>query len=505
MIYVRSVMLAAAVLLPLRGPLAAPAFAQESSPPAEKSDTLSIATWGGAYAQAQDRAIFGPFKAEKNIKIDAATRDGTLGTVKRELAENAPWDVLDLNTEAARTLCKDGALEKIDPSTLASGADGSSAADDFLPGGLQDCAVASMAWSGALVYDGRAFEKAKPNDVADLLDLQQFPGKRVLPRGPRYTLELALLADGVAPNDVYAQLRTDAGVTRAFAALDKIKSNVIWWDKASEPIDKLGAREASMGLAFTGRTFRAAVTRQVPLGILWDSQIYDLDLWAIPTTARNKEQAKTFIAFATRPEKLAEQARLLPYGPMRKSAITLVDKHADVDVDMRTFLPTAEGRFDKALAFDGEFWTEREGDLKGKFETWLAAAPAEAKTETPAPATPAAEPSRPPPSAPTPPAETSAAPPAAAPTPPNESDAASPPAPSEPEKAETPSETKPEEPASPDEGKPEEGKPDEQEQAAPADTGPDDLRGAEGSPAAPEPSPAQSSGSSGKGDDGIQP
>ena len=66
-------------------------------------------------------------------------------------------------------------------------------------GGLTSCGVASVAWSTAIAFDRQAFTKAQPSQIADLLDVKRFPGKRALPNGPRYTLELALLADGVDP------------------------------------------------------------------------------------------------------------------------------------------------------------------------------------------------------------------------------------------------------------------------------------------------------------------
>src|SRR6476659_7945222 len=115
-----------------------------------------------------------------------------------------------------------------------------------MPGGLTSCGVASMAWSTAIAFDRQAFTKAQPSTIADLLDTKKFPGKRALPAGPRYTLELALLADGVPPAEIYTTLATQAGADRAFAALDKIKPEIVWWDKAANPINWLIDKKAAM-------------------------------------------------------------------------------------------------------------------------------------------------------------------------------------------------------------------------------------------------------------------
>ena len=145
------------------------------------------------------------------------------------------------------------------------------------------------------LYQGEA------SKIADLLDLKRFPGKRALPDGPRYTLELALLADGVEPENVYHELGTTEGADRAFAALDKIKPEILWWDKAKEPISWLIESKAAMAAGYSGRIFRAAIAARQRLDVLWEGQIYDLDLWAIPKAAKNKDEAKRFIAFATAP------------------------------------------------------------------------------------------------------------------------------------------------------------------------------------------------------------
>ena len=104
---------------------------------------------------------------------------------------------------------------------------------------------------------------------------------------------------------------------------------------------------------------------------MWDGQIYDLDLWAIPKGATNKEDAKRFIAFATEPAQMAAQAELIAYGPMRKSAIALVGKHPSIDIEMKGFLPTAPDNFKKALQFDEVWWNEHgDGARQPRFKTW---------------------------------------------------------------------------------------------------------------------------------------
>jgi putative spermidine/putrescine transport system substrate-binding protein len=105
-------------------------------------------------------------------------------------------------------------------------------------------------------------------------------------------------------------------------------------------------------------------------GVMWDGQIYDLDLWAIPKNAKNKDVALRFISFATDPARLAVQAELIAYGPMRKSALPLVGKHPVIAVEMTPFLPTAPDNFKRALQFDEAWWNANGAALQTRFETW---------------------------------------------------------------------------------------------------------------------------------------
>jgi putative spermidine/putrescine transport system substrate-binding protein len=253
---------------------------------------------------------------------------------------------------------------------LGSGPGGQSVTEDFISGGINSCGIASVAWSTAIAFDRQAFAKAQPSKIADLLDTKRFPGKRALPNGPRYTLELALLADGMEPGDVYRELGTPEGVDRAFQALDKIKAQIVWWDKAEEAISLLMQRKAAMAAGYSGRIFRASVGARQRVDVLWDGQIYDVDLWAIPKGAANKDEAKRFIAFATEPAQMAAQAELIAYGPMRKSAIALVGKHPSIGIEMKDYLPTAPDNFRKALKFDEMWWSERGAELATRFQAW---------------------------------------------------------------------------------------------------------------------------------------
>jgi putative spermidine/putrescine transport system substrate-binding protein len=347
-----------------------PVVAEPAPPPAPldpKDVTLRIASAGGAYMKSQELAYFQPFSKRSGYKYAAVTFDGTLASLKA--AGASKWDVVDLDQEVAAQACRDGLLESLDSTVVQPGPDGTTATEDFLPGAIQPCAVANTAWSAVMVYDKGL--KSPPSKAEHFFDLKKYPGKRALPRTPQHTLEWALLGDGVAPGEVYTQLGTPEGVERAFRKLSAIKDQIVWWDRGVEATDRIALKQAAMGLAFNGRAFMAAVKSRQPIATLWDHQIYHLSAWAIPKGARFAAPAREFIGFATSPGPLADQTRWMPYGPARLSAIKLVGKHAELNFDMKPYLPTSQANLQGALAFDAAWWAERGPALTQRFTAWL--------------------------------------------------------------------------------------------------------------------------------------
>ena len=164
---------------------------------------LTVTSWAGAYGRAQASAMLRPYSAEKSVDVRIAQWDGDLREVQAAVdSRKYKGDVIDFELPKAAEACRKGLLEKIDPAILPDGDDGKPAQKDFVPGAIGPCWVASVAYAQVMVASHRL--RHRPRTLADFFDTRTFPGRRALPRGsPRYNLEMALLADGVAPGDVY--------------------------------------------------------------------------------------------------------------------------------------------------------------------------------------------------------------------------------------------------------------------------------------------------------------
>ncbi len=180
--------------------------------------------------------------------------------------------------------------------------------------------MATDVFATVLAYDESRFPDEKPTKLSDFFDLEKFPGKRAMRKGPKVNLEMALMADGVAPDQVYDVLATPEGVDRAFKKLDSIKGNVVWWEAGSQPPQLLADGEVKMAIAYNGRIFNAAVEENKPFKIVWDGQVYEFEGWVIPKGAPHMENAKKYVAWTTGSEPLARAAEQISYGPPRKSS-----------------------------------------------------------------------------------------------------------------------------------------------------------------------------------------
>lgn len=336
------------------------------------ANDLTVVSWGGAYTKSQVEAYHKPWMAKTGKTIISEDYNGGLAEVKAQVeAGNVTWDIIDLELSDAIRGCDEGLFEEIDSSILPDGADGTPAADDFVEGSIHDCAVANIVWSTIFAYD-KAVLAEGPTSLADFYDLEKFPGKRGLRKNPKPNLEMALIADGVPHDEVYDMMQTPEGVDRAFAKLDTIKDQVVWWEAGAQPPQLLADGEVVMTTAYNGRIFNAAIGEGQDFEIVWDGQVLDFDLWAIPKGAPNMENAMDFLVFSTETEQLANQASWISYGPARRSAGPLVGTYNDGKTEMASHMPTAEANMGTALVNNYEFWADNQDELDERFSAWLA-------------------------------------------------------------------------------------------------------------------------------------
>jgi len=326
--------------------VALPAFAQKQ---------ITVVNFGGANANAQKKAYYEPIE-KLGIKVVPVEYNGEQAKIKAMVeTKKVTWDVVEVESPDVARGCDEGLFEKLDYSKIGNKA-------DFVPAAVTECGVGIFVWSTVMAYDGDKL-KDGPKTWADFWDVKKFPGKRGMRKGARYNLEFALMADGVKPVDVYKVLATKEGADRAFKKLGELKPSIQWWEAGAQPPQFLVAGDVAMTTVFNGRV-DAANREGRNLKITWTGGIYDLDYWAIPKGAPDKENSLKFIAFASTPAAQAEYAKAIAYGPTNNKAL------ASLDAKVLANLPTSPANSKDAIQMNLKFWADQGEALEKRFASW---------------------------------------------------------------------------------------------------------------------------------------
>ena len=190
---------------------------------------LTVVGWGGVIQDAFRKAYFVPYQEAGLGTVQEDTTNGGLAKISAMVATNSvSWDVVQFPKDELLLACDEGLLQ--DLTELQEQLE-----DQLLPEATEpECGIGTLAWSLVLAYD-KGKVASEPNGWKDFFDVEKFPGKRGLRKSARLTLEVALMADGVEPKDVYSTLATEEGFDRAINKLESIKDHIVWWESGAQP------------------------------------------------------------------------------------------------------------------------------------------------------------------------------------------------------------------------------------------------------------------------------
>lgn len=321
---------------------------------------LTVVSWGGTFQDTQRELFIKPFAAKLGKPVLDESWDGGYGVLQSKVKAGTPnWDVVQVEAEELALGCADGIYEKIDWDRLGG-------KDSYIPAGVSDCGAGHIVWSVALTYDGNRITGEAPKSWADFWDVKKFPGKRGLRKGAKYSLEIALMADGVPAAEVYDVLSTPEGVDRAFRKLDELRPNLIWWEAGAQPLSLLQTGDVVMSTAYNGRITGLNRTEKTNMQLVWNQSIYAVDSWVILKGAENKEAGMDFIAFANAPENLSKLPGFVAYGLPPIKAAEMVPPELARD------LPTYTENLAVSMPLNVDFWVDNSEELTQRFNAWVA-------------------------------------------------------------------------------------------------------------------------------------
>ena len=316
--------------------------------------TLRVAVAGGAIHDAVIASVAEPFAAATGCTIDPHVTDyNRLATSVEEGAPYADVAVVDpiwaitareqdWSLPVDRLLFRNNAIDLFD---------------------TDRGSVPAFAYAMVNAYRPDALEQgnAPPANWAEWWNPEVYPGGRALMKGAFGTFEFALMADGVAPADLYP-----LDYERAIESLKRISGRVVnrWWEATYQPIEWLAASSADFTSAWSHRLWLAAGAG-MPVGWVWDQGLVTADRWIVPVGMLQPELAFDFIQYATQPVVQTALARTTGLGPVTSASFS------DMDPRLARTLPTAPENLPLLVRQDVPWWSEHEVEANQWFNDWL--------------------------------------------------------------------------------------------------------------------------------------
>lgn len=316
------------------------------------ADSLTFVSWGGTTQDAQKVSWADAYSASSGMEVlqDGPTDYGKLKAMVD--AGNTVWDVVDVEGDYAFQAAELGLLEPIDYSIVNK--------EHLDPRFSFEYGVGSFYYSFVLGYNKDAVGGKTPDGWGAIFDTTNFPGKRSFWKwSSPGVLEMALLADGVTADKLYP-----LDLDRAFAKLDTIKKDILWWASGAESQQQLASGEVALGKFWNPRMF-ALQQQGANVGVSWTQNMAAADILVVPKGTKNKEAAMKFLAVAASPEGQARLTKETSLAPINSAAIPLLDK------EIVAMLPSehTEGQ----ISLDMRYWAKNRDAIGERWYAWQAA------------------------------------------------------------------------------------------------------------------------------------
>lgn len=343
-----------------RGLLAATAGAMLVAPwvrRARAAGEVIVRTPGGAYDDVMRRHVYEPFTRETGITVTpvAATVAKLLAMFR---ANNVELDLIDTGDGPLVTLEKMGALAPI-----AYDAWRWTRPEDVTPEVRKSHRVGNFVYSTVLAYNKEVFPDGRhPKDWAEFWNAERFPGPRMLAdmATGQPDLEFALLADGVAKDNIYP-----LDVDRALRSLSRIRPHIRkFWDTGALSAQMLSDKEVVLGSIWNGR-LQTIIDRGAPLAYTWNGNMIQVQALGVFKGARNGEAAQRLIDFMMQPQVQAGYSRDLMYGPTNAKAFDLLS------AEQRERMPGSPQSRAAGFYRDITWWEENRDRVNRQWSRWI--------------------------------------------------------------------------------------------------------------------------------------
>ena len=333
------------------GLLATTALAQDKQ--------VTIASWGGSYQEAQSKALFEPASAATGIKVKEETYGGMSDVRLQVSTGQVTLDIVASGSGSAARAGSEGLLEKLDYGIID--------VSNFYPTLYSDYCLGGDVFSTVYACNTDTYGDTGPQSWADFWDVEKYPGKRAYRGSVAGALEPALMADGVAPEDVYKVLDSEEGIDRAIDKVRELRPNIdVFWSSGAQHAQLMKDGEVDMTTGWNGR-FDNAAKDGAKVAYSFNQALLDYDCFAIPKGAPNKDTAMEFLAEISKPEYQDDLPKYITYGPTNKAAF----ETGEIDAATAATLPSSPENASKQLPISLEWYAKWETIAAEKYQAMM--------------------------------------------------------------------------------------------------------------------------------------
>lgn len=315
---------------------------------AAAEQTVTIASWGGSYQEAQSKALFEPAEASTGIVIKQETYGGMTDVKLQVSSGQVTLDIVSSGAGRAANAAAEGLLEKLDYNVID--------VSNFYPGMYTDYCVGSDVYSTVYAWNTETYGETGPSGWADFFDVEKFPGSRAMRNTVAGSLEAAIMADGVAAEDVYNVLDSIEGIERALDKIRELKPHIaIFWSSGAQHAQLMKDGEVDMSMGWNGR-FDNAMKDGAKAAYDFNQALIDYDCFAIPKGAPNKDAAMNLLAEISKAEYQDDLPKYITYGPTNEAAYST----GVIDAKTASSLPSAPANVAKQVQVSLDWYAKWE-------------------------------------------------------------------------------------------------------------------------------------------------
>jgi len=324
-----------------------------ASTAAGAQESITVAAFGGAYQKQTRDAWFQPAADKLGVKLTMDTI-GTVANLRAHVQGGATnWDVVLIAGSSCAAAASEKLIQPLDYKVID--------ADGIPKNMITDSTIGVLQYSTLLAWNKKTVKK-EPKSWADFWDVKNFPGPRGFDARPTFSLEIALMADGVPTDKLYP-----LDIERAFNKIAPFRPNIqAYFPNGAVAVQLIKDGEVDMLPLFENRVHEL-IRDGVPLGFTLNQAIVDINCLAIPRNSAKRDLAMRFIAEVVKPEINARIASTSDMSPTNAKAFAM----GLISPERAKSLSSLPANMSNQVLLDARWWTPHLNELGQRYKALI--------------------------------------------------------------------------------------------------------------------------------------